>query len=159
MSRPTWYPSPRWSSTRPSSCFVVRPTAPERIVPPMTRGPFVDATGESFTLSAAPSRIVSLVPSVTELLFALGAGDAVAGCTIFCTEPARGVAAKTRVGGEKNPKLGDPRVRDLSPHGGRGHPARARAGRGDRPPCGGRRDGGGPPRRAPRYAPTPERPR
>ena len=71
----------------------------------MTRGPFVDATGESFTLAAAPSRIVSLVPSVTELLFSLGAGDAVAGCTIFCTEPARGVAAKTRVGGEKNPKL------------------------------------------------------
>src|SRR5215468_4431274 len=105
MSRPTWYPSPRWTSTRPSSCFVVRSAAPERIVPPMTRDPFVDATGESFTLAAAPSRIVSLVPSVTELLFALGAGDAVAGCTIFCTEPARGVAAKTRVGGEKNPKL------------------------------------------------------
>jgi len=78
----------------------------------MTRGPFVDATGESFTLAAAPSRIVSLVPSVTELLFALGAGDAVAGCTIFCTEPARGVAAKTRVGGEKNPKL--ELIRELS---------------------------------------------
>src|SRR5262247_4348424 len=105
MSRPTWYPSPRWSSMRSSRCFVVRPATPERVVPPMTRGPFVDATGESFTLAAVPSRIVSLVPSVTELLFALGAGDAVAGCTIFCTEPARGVAAKTRVGGEKNPKL------------------------------------------------------
>ena len=32
-------------------------------------------------------------------------GEAVAGCTIFCTEPRDGVAGKTRVGGEKNPKL------------------------------------------------------
>ena len=28
-----------------------------------------------------------------------------AGCTIYCTEPPEGVATKTRVGGEKNPKL------------------------------------------------------
>ena len=71
----------------------------------MTLGPFLDATGESLILAAPPSRIVSLVPSVTELLFALGAGDAVAGCTIYCREPAERVAAITRVGGEKNPKL------------------------------------------------------
>lgn len=71
----------------------------------MTPGPFLDATGESLILAAPPSRIVSLVPSVTELLFALGAGDAVAGCTIYCREPAERVATITRVGGEKNPKL------------------------------------------------------
>jgi ABC-type Fe3+-hydroxamate transport system substrate-binding protein len=52
-----------------------------------------------------PRRIVSLVPSITEILFALGVGDAVAGCTIFCTQPPDGVASKVRVGGEKNPKL------------------------------------------------------
>jgi ABC-type Fe3+-hydroxamate transport system substrate-binding protein len=50
-------------------------------------------------------RIVSLIPSITEILFAIGAGDRVVGCTIYCTEPAAGVATKTRVGGEKNPKL------------------------------------------------------
>lgn len=50
-------------------------------------------------------RIVSLIPSITEILFALGAGDRVVGCTIYCTEPPEGVATKTRVGGEKNPKL------------------------------------------------------
>lgn len=50
-------------------------------------------------------RIVSLIPSITETLFALGAGDRVVGCTIYCTEPPEGVATKTRVGGEKNPKL------------------------------------------------------
>ncbi|HZP38741.1 MAG TPA: cobalamin-binding protein [Methylomirabilota bacterium] len=50
-------------------------------------------------------RIVSLIPSITEILFAIGAGDRVVGCTIYCTEPPEGVATKTRVGGEKNPKL------------------------------------------------------
>lgn len=56
-------------------------------------------------------RIVSLIPSITEILFAIGAGDRVVGCTIYCTEPAEGVATKTRVGGEKNPKL--ELIRDL----------------------------------------------
>jgi ABC-type Fe3+-hydroxamate transport system substrate-binding protein len=58
-----------------------------------------------------PRRIVSLVPSITEILFALGVGDAVVGCTIYCTQPPEGVAAKTRIGGEKNPKL--ELIRDL----------------------------------------------
>ena len=56
-------------------------------------------------------RIVSLIPSITEILFAIGAGDRVVGCTIYCTQPPEGVATKTRVGGEKNPKLDV--IRDL----------------------------------------------
>ncbi|HKW95375.1 MAG TPA: cobalamin-binding protein [Methylomirabilota bacterium] len=59
----------------------------------------------------APQRIVSLIPSITEILFAIGAGDRVAGCTIYCTQPPEGVATKVRVGGEKNPKLD--LIRDL----------------------------------------------
>jgi ABC-type Fe3+-hydroxamate transport system substrate-binding protein len=65
----------------------------------------LDASGVVVSLPASPRRIVSLIPSITEILFALGVGDAVAGCTIFCTEPREGVATKTRVGGEKNPNL------------------------------------------------------
>ena len=65
----------------------------------------VDASGVVVALAAPPRRIVSLIPSVTEILFALGVGDAVVGCTTFCTEPREGVASKTRVGGEKDPKL------------------------------------------------------
>jgi ABC-type Fe3+-hydroxamate transport system substrate-binding protein len=53
----------------------------------------------------AARRIVSLIPSITEILFAIGAGDRVVGCTIYCTQPPDGVATKTRIGGEKNPKL------------------------------------------------------
>jgi ABC-type Fe3+-hydroxamate transport system substrate-binding protein len=65
----------------------------------------LDASGVAVTLPAPPRRIVSLIPSITEILFALGLGEAVAGCTIFCTEPRDGVAGKVKVGGEKNPKL------------------------------------------------------
>jgi ABC-type Fe3+-hydroxamate transport system substrate-binding protein len=66
---------------------------------------FHDASGTAVIVPTPPRRIVSLIPSITETLFALGAGDAVVGCTTFCTEPRDGVATKTRVGGEKNPKL------------------------------------------------------
>ena len=71
----------------------------------MPLGPFRDASDATLVLPAAPRRIVSLVPSITEILFALGRGDAVAGCTVYCTEPAEGVAGTARVGGEKNPRL------------------------------------------------------
>ena len=67
--------------------------------------PVVDASGVVLSLPASPRRIVSLIPSITEILFALGLGEAVVGCTIYCTEPADGVATKTRIGGEKNPRL------------------------------------------------------
>lgn len=70
-----------------------------------------DASGVRLVLPAPPRRIVSLIPSITEILFAIGAGDRVAGCTIYCTQPAEGVATKTRVGGEKNPRL--ELIRDL----------------------------------------------
>jgi ABC-type Fe3+-hydroxamate transport system substrate-binding protein len=65
----------------------------------------LDASGVVVSLPAVPRRIVSLIPSITEILFALGVGESVAGCTIFCTEPRDGVAGKTKVGGEKDPKL------------------------------------------------------
>ncbi|MBI3272378.1 MAG: ABC transporter substrate-binding protein [Planctomycetes bacterium] len=51
-----------------------------------------------------PARIVSLAPNVTEMLFALGAGDRVVGVTQWCNEPAE---AKSRrvVGGMGQPNL------------------------------------------------------
>ena len=50
-------------------------------------------------------RIVSLVPSITELVFWLGRGERLVGRTRFCTEPADGVAAVAIVGGTKNPRI------------------------------------------------------
>lgn len=47
-------------------------------------------------------RIISLVPSQTELLFHLGLRDEIVGITKFCIHPARLCASKTKVGGTKN---------------------------------------------------------
>ena len=47
-------------------------------------------------------RIVSLVPSLTELLFDLGLEDEVVGITKFCIRPAHWFQTKRRVGGTKN---------------------------------------------------------
>lgn len=58
-------------------------------------------------------RIVSLVPSTTELLCALGLADALVGVTVYCVEPAAVVRTKTRVGGEKDPDLDT--IRALAP--------------------------------------------
>jgi len=72
-----------------------------------------DATGRELALGRAPRRIVSLIPSVTETLFALGLDEAIVGVTVYCVEPRAGVARKTKVGGEKNPKL--ELIRELTP--------------------------------------------
>ncbi len=50
-----------------------------------------------------PSRVVSLVPSLTETLFAIGAGESVVGITDWCIFPAG--LALPRVGGTKNPHI------------------------------------------------------
>ncbi|MCC6766009.1 MAG: cobalamin-binding protein [Deltaproteobacteria bacterium] len=64
-----------------------------------------DDLGREVALPEAPRRIVSLVPSLTETLFALGAGPALVGVTRWCEEPAREVAALPKVGGTKNPDV------------------------------------------------------
>jgi ABC-type Fe3+-hydroxamate transport system substrate-binding protein len=58
-------------------------------------------------------RVVSLCPSLTELVFALGRGDALVGRTRFCHRPAGLVERVERVGGTKNPKVA--RVAELRP--------------------------------------------
>lgn len=56
----------------------------------------------SIRLSGIPRRIVSLVPSQTELLFDLGLGDRVVGITKFCIHPDEWYRTKKRVGGTKD---------------------------------------------------------
>ncbi|MCU0451002.1 MAG: helical backbone metal receptor [Bernardetiaceae bacterium] len=63
---------------------------------------FTDPLGHAFELTAPARRIVSLVPSQTELLFYLGAGPQVVGRTKFCIHPAPAVRAVPVVGGTKN---------------------------------------------------------
>jgi ABC-type Fe3+-hydroxamate transport system substrate-binding protein len=51
----------------------------------------------------APVRIVSLCPSLTELVFDLGRGADLVGITEYCVHPADGVGAIEKVGGTKTP--------------------------------------------------------
>ncbi len=73
----------------------------------------VDDANRRIALPHPARRIVSLVPSLTETLFALGCGQAVVGVTRYCTEPTGTVERITRVGGTKNPDL--QRIRALHP--------------------------------------------
>lgn len=64
-------------------------------------------------LPKPPTRVVSLVPSVTETLCAFGLAGRVVGRTDFCVHPARQVAGIPSVGGTKTPNLDQ--VRALRP--------------------------------------------
>ena len=72
-----------------------------------------DAAGTTHAPASGDARIVSLVPSITELLFDLGVGSRVVGRTTFCVHPHDSVAKVPRVGGTKTPRL--ERIRALEP--------------------------------------------
>jgi iron complex transport system substrate-binding protein len=65
---------------------------------------FTDEVGRRVEVPAAVKRIVSLAPNITEIVYALGEGDRLAGDTDFCDYPAE-AARKPRVGGPVNPNL------------------------------------------------------
>lgn len=65
------------------------------------------------SLPDVTQRLVSLCPSLTELVFDLGCGDRLVGRTRFCIHPAAGVDAVERVGGTKNPRI--ERILELRP--------------------------------------------
>jgi ABC-type Fe3+-hydroxamate transport system substrate-binding protein len=54
-----------------------------------------------------PTRVVSLVPSMTESLFDLGFGDRIVGVTDYCIHPAEMLTNIKRVGGVKDPIVED----------------------------------------------------
>lgn len=66
---------------------------------------FIDQMGRAVKLSGVPRRVVSIVPSQTELLVDLGLGDNIAGVTRFCIHPAGFRHQKVNVGGTKSLKL------------------------------------------------------
>lgn len=74
---------------------------------------FIDQMGNTISLTALPKRIVSLVPSQTELLMDLGLSDRLVGLTRFCIHPDHVRFEKKRVGGTKDVRLD--RVTQLNP--------------------------------------------
>lgn len=74
---------------------------------------FQDQLGRSLQLPLPPRRIISLVPSQTELLYDLGLEEEVVGITKFCVHPEKWFRQKTRVGGTKQLHL--EKIRALQP--------------------------------------------
>jgi ABC-type Fe3+-hydroxamate transport system substrate-binding protein len=66
---------------------------------------YVDAVGQRHRPADGHARIVSLVPSITELLFDLGLGVHLVGRTGFCVHPRDAVRDLPKVGGTKDVKL------------------------------------------------------
>jgi ABC-type Fe3+-hydroxamate transport system substrate-binding protein len=66
---------------------------------------YFDQTGRPVTIKKTPERIISLVPSQTELLADLGLGDEVVGITKFCIHPQAWLRSKQRVGGTRQVKM------------------------------------------------------
>ena len=63
---------------------------------------FHDQTGKLVFMPSPPRRIVSLVPSLTELLYDLHLDEEVVGITKFCVHPEQWYRSKQRIGGTKN---------------------------------------------------------
>ncbi|HEY0897791.1 MAG TPA: helical backbone metal receptor [Sphingobacteriaceae bacterium] len=74
---------------------------------------FTDQMGKRVVVPFPPKRIVSLVPSQTELLFDLGLEEAVVGITKFCIHPQDKFKSTAKVGGTK--KLHLDKIRELMP--------------------------------------------
>ncbi len=63
-----------------------------------------DDAGQTLTLDEAPERLLSLAPSNTEILFALGLGERIVGVTDFCDFPEE-AKEKEKVGGFADPNI------------------------------------------------------
>jgi ABC-type Fe3+-hydroxamate transport system substrate-binding protein len=74
---------------------------------------FTDQMGRMISINYPPQRIISLVPSQTELLFELGLEEQVVGITKFCIHPAGKFRTTAKIGGTK--KLNIDKIRDLMP--------------------------------------------
>jgi ABC-type Fe3+-hydroxamate transport system substrate-binding protein len=74
---------------------------------------FADQLGRTIILKEIPVRIVSLVPSQTELLYDLGLREEVVGITKFCIHPKEWHQTKTIIGGTK--KIDFEKITTLKP--------------------------------------------
>lgn len=72
-----------------------------------------DQLGTNHTFETTPERIISLVPSQSELLFDLGLETSIVGITKFCVHPFHFKSTKTIVGGTKNVKFD--KIKNLQP--------------------------------------------
>ncbi|MBE0393728.1 ABC transporter substrate-binding protein [Flavobacterium sp. PL002] len=79
----------------------------------MKQKTLTDQLGTTHTFQTSPKRIISLVPSQTELLYDLGLEDKIIGITKFCVHPYHFKSTKTLVGGTK--KVNYRKIKELQP--------------------------------------------
>ena len=79
----------------------------------MSERQFTDQMGREISISFPPRRIISLVPSQTELLFELGLNQEIVGITKFCIHPQEKFRSTVKIGGTKNLNL--KMIRELQP--------------------------------------------
>jgi iron complex transport system substrate-binding protein len=65
---------------------------------------FTDEVGRKVRIPDSPKRIVSMAPSLTEILFSLGLREEIVGVTDFCDYP-EAALTKQRIGGFVNPSI------------------------------------------------------
>jgi len=101
---PTTTPPP----TPPSPPLPTQEKPPQQAAPQEELPTFpitvTDDLGRRVAIQKLPQRIVSLAPSVTEILFALGLDDRIVGTTDYCDYP-EAAKSKTRVSGYSTPDL------------------------------------------------------
>src|SRR6202012_6032025 len=74
---------------------------------------YTDQMNRRVDIPSAPRRIISLVPSQTELLFDLGLDEEIIGITKFCVHPEANVKQKIKIGGTK--QLNINLIKELQP--------------------------------------------
>lgn len=65
---------------------------------------FTDSLGREIVVENRPDKVISLSPAITEILFAIGAGEQVVGVTDYCEYPVEALE-KPKVGGFEDPNV------------------------------------------------------
>lgn len=100
------------SPVRSSGLTVEQPSPKnQHLGPPLT---VTDHLGRRMSFDEAPRRIVSLTPSITEILYEIGAGGLLVGATKYCNYPPE-AADLPRVGGGTLESLNHERIIALQP--------------------------------------------
>ncbi|HEY66539.1 MAG TPA: cobalamin-binding protein [Caldilineae bacterium] len=119
---PTPTPVPPTATPMPPTPTPVPPTPtpiPPTATPAASEATFplslVDGLGREVTIDRVPARIVSLAPSNSEILFAVGAGDQVVGVTKYCNYPPEACESKEIVGGFSAKSISVEKILALEP--------------------------------------------
>jgi iron complex transport system substrate-binding protein len=95
----------------PTTAASMATTSSQTTTFPLT---MIDDLDRQVTVETVPQRIISLLPSNTEILFAVGAGDQVVGVTSYCTYPPE-ATTREQVGGITNKSLSIEAIVALEP--------------------------------------------